>query len=336
MSTYEGPGDRPVAVYTKNDDTDAAPGIALLERAGFDVRELDTNDAQEIIDGAQDAVALLVGYAEIDRRVIESLPNLRLVSLMSMGFNNVDIDAANEHGVWVTNIPGVATEEVATHALALLLQSVRQFGYYTKSSTANFEEWNSRAEIAPWRLSERTLGIVGLGKIGRKFIEFAGPLFGEVVGYDPLLPDTDDVRAMLDELGVRRTSLEEVQRVSNVLSLHVPLTPETEHMIDERFIEGMPERALIVNVSRGALLDSRAVADAVRSGRLSGAALDVLEEEPPPADHPLLGVDGVVITPHVAYYSERTEAEYVRIQAQNAVTLVETGEPDTPVNAPNV
>ncbi|WP_293698058.1 C-terminal binding protein [uncultured Agrococcus sp.] len=333
--TIEGhTADQPVVVYTKNDDTDAAPGIALLERAGFEVRVLDTDDQQQIIDGAQDAVALLVGYAEIDRRVIESLPNLRLVSLMSMGFNNVDLDAAVEHGVWVTNIPGVATEEVATHALALLLQSVRQFGYYTKTSTANPEEWNSRAAIAPWRLSEQTLGIVGLGKIGRKLAEFAGPLFGDVVGYDPLLPDTDEVRGMLAELGVRRASLEEVQRAANVLSLHVPLTQETERMIDERFIDGMPERALIVNVSRGALLDSQAVADAVRSGRLSGAALDVLEEEPPTADHPLLDVEDVVITPHVAYYSERTEAEYVRIQAQNAVTLVETGKPETPVNTP--
>lgn len=327
---------KPVAVYTKNEDTDPAAGIALLEGAGFEVRQLDTNDGREIIEGARDAVALLVGYAQIDRHVIESLPDLRLISLMSMGFNNVDLDAASERGVWVTNIPGAATEEVATHALALLLHSVRQFGHYTNSSTANPEEWSSRADVAPWRLSEQTLGVLGLGKIGRKFIELAGPLFGEVVGYDPMLPDTDEVRAMLDEIGVRRASFEEVQRASNVLSLHVPLAPETEKMIDAAFIEGMPERALIVNVSRGGLLDSQAVADAVRSGRLSGAALDVLDEEPPSAGHPLLGVDGVVITPHVAYYSERTDAEYVRIQAQNAVTLIETGTPDTPVNAPTL
>lgn len=319
-------------MYTKNDDTDFSAGIALLERAGFEVRVVDSDDQQEIIDGAADALALLIGYAEIDRRVIESLPNLRLVSLMSMGFNNVDLDAANERGVWVTNIPGAATEEVATHALALMLHAVRQFGFYTE--TANAVDWNSRLEPAPWRLSEQKLGVLGLGKIGRKFIELAQPLFGEVIGYDPMLPETEEVAGMLAEFGVRRASLEEVRAEANVLSLHMPLTPETESLVDAEFIAGMPKRALLVNVSRGGLIDSQALADAVRSGRLSGAALDVLEEEPPRADHPLLGVDGVVITPHVAYYSEFTDAEYVRIQAQNAATLLETGQPDTPVNAP--
>ena len=325
---------KPLAVYTEIDDTDLTGGVALLEAAGFEVRNLGTRDAEAIVAGAQGAEALLVGYAEITRDMIERLPSLKVIALMSMGFDNVDLEAADEHGIWVTNVPGAATEEVATHALALLLHSVRQFEFYTATSVADADTWNSRHPHAPWRLSEQTLGIVGLGKIGRKLAELAKPLFGRILGYDPLLPDTDEVRAQLAELGVERASLDEVRAASRVLSLHMPLTPDTEGMIDAEFIEQMPERALIVNVSRGALLDADAVAAAVRSGRLSGAALDVLEVEPPEAGHPLLGLEGVVITPHVAYYSERTDAEYVRIQAQNVVTRHERGTPDSPVNSP--
>ena len=324
---------RPIAVYTDIDDTDPAIGIRLLEEHGFEVRVLGTRDADEIIAGSRDAVALLPGYASVTREIVEALPQLRIVSLMSMGFDYVDVEAASEHGVWVTNVPGAATEEVATHALAILLSSVRQLPFYTGS--ANPADWNDRAPAAPPRLSETTLGIVGLGKIGRELARLAGPLFGSVVGYDPLLPDTPEVRAELEALGITRTSLEEVRRTANVLSLHLPLTPETAHMIDAGFLAEMPRGAVLVNVSRGGLIDNDALVAALDSGHLSGAALDVLDQEPPAPDHPLLGRDDVVLTPHIAYFSARTEIEYVRIQAQNAITLLETGAPDSPVNRPS-
>jgi D-3-phosphoglycerate dehydrogenase len=251
---------------------------------------------------------------------------------MSMGFDYVDVDAATEHGVWVTNVPGAATEEVATHALAIMLHSLRQLRFYLAS--ANPVDWNERAPKAPPRLSERTLGIVGLGRIGRELARQAGPLFGAVIGYDPLMPDTPEVRADLEKLGVRRTDLAAVRGASAVLSLHLPLTAETERMVDAEFLAAMPEGALLVNVSRGALLDEDAVAASLDGGHLGGAALDVLATEPPQPGHPLVGRDDVVLTPHIAYFSERTEIEYVRIQAQNAVTLRETGSPESPINRP--
>ena len=328
-------GIKPVVVYTESSDTDLTDGITLLERAGFEVRVLDTRDSAQIVAQAADAEVLLVGYAPITRGMLEQLPKVQLVGLMSMGTDQVDLDAATDHKVWVTNVPGAATEEVATHALALMLHQVRQLDFYTTTSIAEAETWNSRANVAPWRLSEQTLGILGLGRIGLKLAELAKPLFGRIVGYDPLLPDNEETRALLAEHGVERVSLDTARESSNVLSLHMPLTPETEHLIDGAFIAEMPERALIVNVSRGSLLDSDAVADAVRSGRLSGAALDVLDVEPPQAGHPLLGGEGVVLTPHIAYFSERTDAEYVRIQAQNAVAFRESGRPLSPVNAVN-
>ena len=325
-------GDGLVAVYTDTEDSDVSLGVRMLEDAGFAVRILETRDPQEIIAGAQDADVLLLGYAPVPREVIEALPRLQLVACMSMGFDFVDIEAAAEHGVWVTNVPGAATEEVATHALALLLHAARQLPFYLASATA--ERWNERAPRPPRRLSEATLGIVGLGKIGRELARLAGPLFGRVVGCDPLLPDTPEVQATLDELGIERTSLKGVRRAADVLSLHLPLTPETEGMIDADFLAEMPEGAVLVNVSRGALIDVPALAAALDSGRLSAAALDVLEEEPPRAAHPLLGRADVVLTPHIAYFSDRTEEEYVRIQARNAIALAETGRPEAPVNAP--
>jgi D-3-phosphoglycerate dehydrogenase len=323
---------RPIAVYTDVEDTDPAPGIALLEAHGFEVRVLGTRDAQEIVEGARDAVALLPGYASVTREMIEQLPNLEIIALMSMGFDYVDVDAATEHGAWVTNVPGAATEEVATHALAIMLHSLRQLRFYLAS--ANPADWNERAPKAPPRLSERTLGVIGLGRIGRELVRQAGPLFGRVLGYDPLMPDSPEVRADLDALGVQRAGLDEVRGASDVLSLHLPLTPETEHMVDAEFLAGMPEGSLLVNVSRGALIDDDALAASLDAGHLGGAALDVLAVEPPQPGHPLVGRDDVVLTPHIAYFSERTEIEYVRIQAQNAVTLYDAGAPDSPVNSP--
>ena len=321
---------RPVAVYTDVEDTDPAPGIALLESHGFEVRVLGTRDPAAIIAGARDADALLPGYAAITREVIEALPRLKVVALMSMGFDYVDIEAATERGVWVTNVPGAATEEVATHALALLLASARQLPFYTASATP--QRWNERAAAPPPRLSEQTLGIVGLGKIGREFARLAGPLFGRVLGYDPMLPDDPAVRDELAALRIERTTLEEVRQNSDALSLHVPLTPETAGMVDAGFLAEMPEGAILLNVSRGGLIDNSALVAALDSGHLSGAALDVLDEEPPAEQHPLLGRDDVVLTPHIAYFSRFTEVEYVRVQAQNAATALTTGTPESPVN----
>lgn len=325
----------PIAVYTESSDTDLSHGITSLQEAGFDVRVLDTRDGDEIVAAAAEAEVLLVGYANVTREMMQKLPQLQLVALMSMGTDNVDLAAADDHGIWVTNVPGAATEEVATHALALILHLVRQLSFYAANAIPNAEAWNSRAPVAPWRLSEQTLGILGLGKIGGKLAELAMPLFGRIVGYDPLLPDTADSRTRLSERGIERVTLEEARKASNVLSLHMPLTPETESLIDEAFIQQMPQRALIVNVSRGSLIDSAAVAAAIRSGRLAGAGLDVLDTEPPVEGSPLIGLEGVVVTPHVAYFSERTGAEYVRIQAQNAVTLRDSGKPVSPVNRLN-
>lgn len=324
----------PVAVFTDTEDTELEYAMNLVQAAGFTTRFLNTRDPEAIIAGAQDAMVLLPGFSPITRHIIESLPNLKLISLMSMGIDYIDVDAATEHGVWVSNVPAAATEEVATHALALLLYVVRQLDYYTKA--ANPTDWNSRPTPAPWRLSERTLGVLGLGHIGLEFARVAGPQFGRILGYDPLLPDTDETRAKLTELRIERTTLEQVRGEADVLSLTLPLRPETEGMVNAEFLAAMPAGSVILNVGRGPIIDEAALVAALDSGHISGAALDVLATEPPQPEHPLLGRRNVIVTPHVGYLSERTLVEYPRVQAQNAITFLRTGRPDTPINQPQI
>lgn len=318
------------AVYTDMDDVEFGAGMALLEESGFSVDYLDTQDPARIAAEAHDATALLVGYASITAEIMDAMPSLKVIALLSMGFNNIDVAAARERGIWVTNIPGAATEEVATHALALTLAVARDLPFY--SGTVQSGQWNARDTLVPPRLSQTRLGILGLGRIGSRFAEMAAGVFGEVVGYDPALPDTPEVRQRLAEAGIRRTTLDEVRDTSTVLSLHMPLTDDTAEMINAAFLAKMPAGAFLINVSRGALVDSQALHDSIAAGHLAGAGLDVLDAEPPAVgSHPLLGNPRILITPHMAYLSDFTETEYVRQQAQNVASWKSTGRPDAPV-----
>ena len=158
---------KPLAIYTDNEDIDPTPGIRLLERHGFEVRFLETLDPDRILAGAQGAQALLVGYAPIPAPVIAGLPDLRIISLISMGFDHIDLDgAAKSAGVCVTNLPGVASEEVATHALGLILATVRDFPFFERSIGV---DWNARPAVTPPRLSQKTLGLLGWAASARSW-----------------------------------------------------------------------------------------------------------------------------------------------------------------------
>ena len=330
-SVNTGTGIRPIAVYTDAEDIDPTSGIELLRSAGFEVRFLESQDPDVIVDGAHDAQALLVGYASISAEMISRLPNLKVISLISMGFNNVDIAAATAGGIWVTNLPGVATEEVATHALTLALASTRNLPFYRHSLSD--DGWIVRPPTAPPRLSEATLGIVGLGRIGTRFGAMASRVFSKVIGYDPLLPDTAETAHRLEVADINRTSLDEVLQTSHVVSLHSPLTDNTYRMINAESLAQMQQGSFIINVSRGQLIDSHALRKALDSGWIAGAAVDVLDIEPPPADHPLLGdCPNIIVTPHIAFLSDRTEKDYVRVQAENVLNWYKEGRPAHPVN----
>ncbi|MDQ0819532.1 phosphoglycerate dehydrogenase-like enzyme [Arthrobacter sp. V4I6] len=320
---------RPLAVYTDMEDIDYSAGVALLEENGYDVRYLGSQDPTVIMEQAKDAEALLVGYASVTAGIMDAIPNLKIIALVSMGYDNVDLDAAKERGIWVSNLPGVATEEVASHALALALAVTREIPFFQGRVAEG--DWNGRPETTVFRLSQERLGLIGLGRIGSRFGKLASGVFGEVIGYDPYLPDTPATRDMLAKAGIRRAGLDEVLAESAVVSLHMPLTEETRHIINVESLAAMRPGSYLVNVSRGQLIDDGALRAAIDSGHIRAAALDVLDVEPAPADHPLMGHPRILVTPHIGFLSDHTLAEYIRIQAQNVISQARTGAPDTPL-----
>lgn len=318
--------DRPLAVYTDVDDLDSGPGVAALEAAGFEVVVLETRDSTDIVDASRAATALLVGYAPITSAMIAAMPELRIIALLSMGTDGVDVTAATARGIWVCHIRDVATAEVATHAWMLTLALVRGLPFFQAAVRAG--NWLARPGPLPRRLSDITLGLVGLGRIGTAFAQLAAGQVAGVIAYDPFVP-TDQAPH-----GVRRGSLAEVVSGADVLSLHLPLTPDNHHLVDAELLADMKPGAFLVNVSRGALVDSSALVRALRTGHLAGAALDVLESEPPAADDPLLQLPNLLLTPHIGYLSGSSARAYIDSQVANVVTWHRTGQPVTPVNSP--
>ncbi len=292
----------------------------VLSAAGHELLTAQCRTPAEVIEAAQDVDALLVQYAPITAEVLDALPQLRLVSRYGVGVDVVDQDAARARGVWVCNVPDHGTTEVALHAVGMLLALLRNLAGHDRHVHAGC--WDHRLGGRLPRPGGLTLGVVGLGRIGRTTMEGAAPWFGGVVGYDPYLPD-DAWPA-----GVERLGLEELFTRSNAVTLHLPLTVDTQGLVGADLLARMPAGSYLVNTARGGLVDLDAVLQALEDGRLAGVGLDVLPREPPPADHPLLTHPRALLTPHVAWYSEEAEVELRRKAAQNAVSWAATGRPD--------
>jgi D-3-phosphoglycerate dehydrogenase len=314
---------RPLAVYADTGGEDVSAGVALLEEAGFDVRVLGTEDPAVIARDGAAATALLVSAATVDRGLLAALPELRIVAAQSVGFDHVDLAEATARGVWVSNVPAAATEEVAVHAFAMGLSLVRGLPGFDRAVRAG--RWFD-VELALRRPSELTLGVCGLGRIGARVALLGRAVYGRVIGADPNVGEPP--------AGVERVDLDELLQAADVVSLHMPLTPDTLHLIDARALARMRPGVFIVNVSRGALVDRSALLGALDEGRVGGAALDVFETEPPQPGDALVAHARVISSPHVAYHSDRAALTYVLEQARNVVAWRERGRPLTPVGEP--
>ncbi|TFV79231.1 C-terminal binding protein [Blastococcus sp. CT_GayMR19] len=295
----------------------------VLRAAGHELRTARCTTAQEVVDAAGDADALLVQYAPITAEVFDALPRLRLVSRYGVGVDVVDQEAARARGVWVCNVPDYGTTEVALHATALLLALLRNLGGHDREVRAR--RWDYQLGGPLRRPSGLTLGVIGLGRIGRMTAERAAPWFGGCVGYDPHLPDS------AWPPGVERVALDEVFARSNAVTLHLPLADRTRGLVDAERLSRMPPGSYLVNTARGGLMDLDALVQALDDGRLAGVGLDVLPQEPPEWGHPLLTHPRALLTPHVGWYSEEAEAELRCKAAQNIVDWASTGRPTYPV-----
>jgi D-3-phosphoglycerate dehydrogenase len=264
----------------------------------------DTED--ELIAAAEGADALITSSREaVTRRVFEHLPRLKVMSRHGVGLDNVDLEAATEHGVVVTHFPMYCTDEVADHTMALILALQRRIVELDRDlrQGAWLEHGHHLDRILHGplpALRELTLGLVGFGRIGRAVARRSSGYDLTIIAADPYVEDSAIIA-----LGVTPVTLDELLGTANIVSLHCPLTPETAGLIGERELTMMKPHSLLVNTARGPVVDLGALIPVLRSGRLS-AALDVVDPEPLPADSPLYTLPNVVLTPHAAYYSERS------------------------------
>jgi len=266
-------------------------------------------------------------HGRVDERLLAGAPRLRVVGRHGVGLDNVDIDACTRRGVWVVHTPLAGVEAVAEHAVALMLAVARHVVRGDRAVRAG-EFDATRMTLVGQELAGRTLGVVGFGRIGQRTAEICRAAFGMTVLFTDALPHAEAAA----RLGARRAPLPELLRRSDVVTLHLPLTPETRHLLDGAGLATMKRGAILINASRGAVVDQEAVVEALRDRRLS-AGLDVFEEEPLPLEHPLAALSNVVLTPHNASHSE--DALRAMAGVVEDVFRVLSGEPPLyPANMP--
>jgi D-3-phosphoglycerate dehydrogenase len=314
-------------VITDCDHPDTDPEHAVLGEAGVELRVAQCRTAEDVIEAAGDADAVIVQYAPVDEAVLRALPQLRAVIRYGVGVDTIDVDAATARGVWVVNVPDYGTEDVSDHAIALLLCLLR--GVVPLDRAVRAGRWDETAAGPLRRLSERTIGVLGCGRIGAAFARKARGLGLRVQAHDPAgLPEE------LASAGVEGVGLEALLESSDAVSLHLPLTAETHHVIDADALARMRDGAYVINTSRGGLVDGDALLDALERGVLAGAALDVLESEPPEPGDALVGHERVIVTPHAAWYSEESSTTLKTEVAREAVRVLRGERPRCPVNEP--
>lgn len=274
---------------------------------------------QEVKLRIHDAEIVIVGWSNITRDIIESAPDLRMISIWATTCHYVDLEAAKERGIIVTHVPGYATEAVAEHAFSLLLASVRRLLLADKHVREGEFDWR------PFRgteLAGKTLGLVGTGVIGCRIGEIAMAFKMRILGYD-IAPNLKKAQ----EIGISYVDLQTLLRESDVVSLNVTLTPGSERLIGKMEIEMMRKGAVLVNTSQGKVIDEEALIQALRSQRLSYAGLDVFEQEPLAKDNALLGLDNTVLSPHVGFHTVEALERCTEISIENVAKYIE-GHPE--------
>jgi D-3-phosphoglycerate dehydrogenase len=299
----------------------------LLAEAGHELR-FDSNAAsvEEVRAAVAGADAVLNCYARMPAEVIRGLDRCVVIARYGIGLDTVDLDQATAQGILVTNVPDYCIDEVSDHALALILSLARGVTLLDRKVRAG--SWTPTDARPLHRLRGRTLGLIGFGRIARALASKMAPIGLRVVTTDPFVPD-DAVR----DAGAEPMSLEELLVVADVVSVHAPLTADSRHLIGAAELALMKPGAILVNTSRGPLVDLDALRAALAEDRLGGAGLDVLEVEPPAADDPLLHRDDVIVTPHAAFYSEESLRELQRKAVEQVIEALAGRTPPYAVNA---
>lgn len=276
----------------------AGPGEIPNEQEVFDAAdveiialgELESDEAQAI---ARDADAVMVGLNVVSAELLSAMTRCKIITRIGTGVDAIDIDAATKHNIWVTSVPDYSIDEVSSHAISLVMALARHL--FPHRVFGEQGVWRYRAETPIRRLAGQTLGVLGMGRIGSASARKGVGLGLRVIAHDPYLP-----AERFAELGVTRVDFDTLMRESDFLTLHVPLNNETRQIIDSRALSLMKPTAFLVNTARGAVVDVDALVEAIRNETIAGAGIDVLPEEPPAADHPILFEERIIVTPHIA------------------------------------
>ena len=317
----------------------------LFSENGYRLKIFDgsARDLEEKISFASGATGILVRSSRIDREFLDRMPRLKAIVRYGTGYDNIDLAAAAGRGIRVANVQGYADHAVSDHALALMFACVRNLSaveHHSRKHRPSDEEQPSAPASAggeevfgkPGRkevfeLHDKTLGIIGIGRIGSQFASKAGPLFERIIAFDPYKE-----AAYMKEFGAEKTSFGDLLQRSHVISLHCSLTHETRHLLDVAAFGQMKNRPVIINTSRGPVMDERALLTALEEGKVHSAGLDVFETEPPgEKQQALLNHSRVAWTPHIAWYSDCSMRELQRRAAANMIALLTGGEAEDEV-----
>jgi glycerate dehydrogenase len=299
---------------------------ALAEQGELTV--FDRTPPERIVERIGDAEIVFTNKTAITREHIEANPRLRFIGALATGYNVIDIEAARDKGIDVCNIPTYGTMSVAQFATALLLELCHHVGRHDEHVHAG--NWVRCVEFSYWlnpivELDGKTLGLIGFGRIGQAFARIAQALGMNILVHDKV------INGRLESAAIKYVALDELYASADVISLHCPLFDDNKGMINRESIARMKPGVMLINTSRGPLIDERDLADALASGRMAGAALDVLSSEPPQVDNPLLAAPNCIVTPHIAWASIEARRRLMRIAVDNLVSF-KNGVPRNVVN----
>ncbi len=298
----------------------------ILSAAGHELVLAPSGDEATLCAHAAGVGAIATCWAHVTEKVIDAAgPDLRHIARYGVGLDNIAVGYATQRGILVTNVPDYCFEEVADQTLALMLALARRVVQLDRAQRAG--KWSPRAAGPIHRLRGATCGIVGLGRVGRAVAARASAFGMRVLAYHPRLSPAE-----AEARGAQLVDLETVIAEADFLTLHTPLTEVTRGLINADTLARMKPSAVLINTARGGLVETDALVEALRAGRLAGAGLDVLEGEPLPPDHPLLALDNVVVSPHAAFYSEEAVEELQRRTAEEIARVAAGQPPHNPVN----
>lgn len=293
----------------------------------------DCSTEKELVRAAEHADAILTGLTNIPRSAMEKMKKCRVISAIGIGYEGIDLEAAADLGIAVTNVPDYCLEEVSDHAIALILTCARKIVRLDRAVREGKWDSNEKLEIRTkiwppmFQLRGETLGLIGFGRIARTLVPKVSGFGFRIIAYDPYIPEK-----VAQEMKVSLVSLEELLHKSDFISIHIPLNRETRNLLGIRQFQMMKPAAYLINTSRGGLIKEDELYQALKEGLLAGAAMDVTEPEPPHPDNPLLELDNVILTAHSAHFSNQSAVELRKKAEENIFAVLEGDFPSGLVN----